>query len=372
MFKKNINYIFRKARNPFKALRIFFKKKLGLLGEPVIIPYNAFGDDEKVVITGGVIEDKGISDPQEGQNLWKNFLATVRRYSGDEIAGVRVRIEYGDISEVVRTDDRGLFHTIIPTGKPQGENHEWPSVRYTLLDDITEEGRTVTAESKIRIIGKEEKFLIVSDIDDTILVSHSTHSMKKLRLMLFKNALTRSPVTGVSDFYQALSNPGNDNSRPIFYVSGSEWNLYDLLIDFLKYQKIPRGTLLLSDSKLSLFRIWQSGKRYREKITIIKGLFELYHNHDFILIGDSGQKDPEIYLRMAEMYASRIKAVYIRDIGIRKKQKRLQQIIHDAGELGVDMIIAASMEEAAKHAAAKGFTEPPKAADIREESSHSR
>lgn len=366
MFKKNINYIFRKARNPFKALRIYFKKKLGLLGVPVIIPYNAFGDDEKVVITGGVIEDKGISDPKEDHNLWKNFLATVRRYSGDEIAGVRVRIEYGDMSVVVRTDDRGLFHTIIPTGRPQGKNQEWPSVRYTLLDDITEEGRTVTAESKIRIIGKKEKFLIVSDIDDTILISHSTHTMKKLRLMLFKNALTRSPVTGISDFYQALSNPGKDDNRPIFYVSGSEWNLYDLLMDFLKYQKIPRGTLLLSDSKLSLFRMWKSGKRYQEKITIIKGLFELYHDHDFILIGDSGQKDPEIYLRMVEMYASRIKAVYIRDIGIRKKQKRLQRVILDTQELGVEMIMAASIEEAAAHATRKGFIEPLKAAGIRE------
>jgi phosphatidate phosphatase APP1 len=197
--------------------------------------------------------------------------------------------------------------------------------------------------------------MVVSDIDDTVMISHSTKVFRKLRLMLFKNALTRSPFEGVAAFYKALTQPSNGSRRSVFYVSASEWNLYDLLVDFFAFRGIPKGPLLLSDTKMKLTRFWRSGKRHNEKVDKIKELFEFYPNRDFILIGDSGQKDPEIYLEILEMFPSRIKAIYIRHIGSKKISTRLSNLIAETRSLGSEMILARSTIEAARHAAEKGF-----------------
>jgi len=291
----------------------------------------------------------------------------MKRYAGDEISGVRVRIEYGGRSEVVRTNERGLFHTVLPNdASPPGEE-EWQPVRVTLLDQVTEEQGTVTAEGDVHINNPEADFIVVSDVDDTVMVSHSTRTLRKLRLMLSKNALTRSPFEGVSEFYRALHDPENGRKRSIFYVSGSEWNLYDLLVDFFRSKKIPRGTLLLSDTKLRLLSIFRSGNKFQQKISRIQELFELYYRQPFVLIGDSGQKDPEIYLKIAEMYPSRVKVIYIRTIGKRRRNKRLETLMQEAASLGIDMVPVQTTVEAARHALDHGFIDPGQIGDIKEE-----
>lgn len=349
------------------GFKIFIKRRLGWLGIPKIVPYTAYGDQDKVMITGAVVEDKGIQPPAHDQKVWKNVLNMMKRYSGDEISGVRVRIEYGGKSEVVRTNELGLFHTVLPNDSPAPGLEEWQPVRLTLLDQVTEEQGTVTAEGQMHINDPEADFIVVSDVDDTVMVSHSTRSLRKLRLMLSKNAFTRSPFEGVSEFYRALHHPATGRKRSIFYVSGSEWNLYDLLVDFFKSKKIPRGTLLLSDTKLSLLSLFRSGNKYQQKISRIQELFELYYRQPFVLIGDSGQKDPEIYLKIAEMYPSRVKVIYIRTIGKRRRNKRLEVLKQEAATLGTEMVPVKTTIEAAKHALDHGFIDPGQIDDIMEE-----
>ena len=74
------------------------------------------------------------------------------------------------------------------------------------------------------------RFGVISDIDDTVLVSHVTSPFKMALVSLFGNAHTRSPFPGVAEFYQALQGGvGGAEQNPIFYVSSSPWNFYDLL-----------------------------------------------------------------------------------------------------------------------------------------------
>jgi len=369
--------IFWKARNPLKALKIGVKRKMGWLGIPLIVPYTAYGNREKILITGAVIEDKGLAEPEEGQPLWKNILTMVKRYTGDEISGAQVKIEYMGREELVRTNEIGLFHTILPAGVPASYKDSWQPVRFTLMDDQNGEQEPVVAESEVQIANLDSDYMVISDIDDTILISHSTRLLKKLRLMLFKNAMTRSPFEGVAAFYRALHEAGEKGNRSIFYVSSSEWNLYDLLVNFLEYKGIPRGTLLLSDAKLKLFRLIRSGKQHQHKYNQIRSLFELYYDQSFILIGDSGQRDPEIYLKIAEMYPSRVKAIYIRRIGNKKNNMRLERLISEAEELGTEMIPVHTTTEAALHAVRHNFIRAEQIAEIqtekeREEHEHDR
>ncbi|MEE4214608.1 MAG: phosphatase domain-containing protein, partial [Bacteroidales bacterium] len=199
MAKKTLLFFLRKAGNPFRAVRIAIKRRLGMLGDPVILPYNAYGTGNKVMITGAVIEDKGLARPGPGQNMWKNILTMVKRYSGDELAGVRVEISYCGQKVIVKTNEKGLFHTILPRRvSPGGEISD--SVSFKLIDRLDTGGEPARAACKAFIVNSEPDYIVVSDIDDTVLVSHSTKTLKKLRVMMSKNALTRSPFEGVAAF----------------------------------------------------------------------------------------------------------------------------------------------------------------------------
>lgn len=343
------------AFRPLKKFRVWLKRKLGWLGVPKIIPYTAYGDHHKIMITGAVIEDKGIQPPQPDQGKWMNILAMIKRYSGDEIPGVRVRIEYDGREEIVRTDELGLFHTVLSNDVSEAKKESWEPITFTLMDELNENQGDVTAGSEVHIANPESDYMVVSDIDDTVLVSHSTRTFRKLRLMLSKNALTRSPFEGVAGFYRALHDAGEGRYRSIFYVSGSEWNLYDLLEDFFRAKDIPRGTFLLSDAKLKLFSMFRSGKKVHGKIDRIRELFELYYRQSFILIGDSGQKDPEIYLQIAGMFPSRVKAIYIRMIGTHRNKDRMRQLAQETTKLGTEMVFVDNTMEAAQHAVERGF-----------------
>src|SRR5690606_1782685 len=114
----------------------------------------------------------------------------------------------------------------------------------------------------------------ISDIGDTILISHATQIGRKFWLSVSKNAYTRRPFPGVSELYDILSNSG---ANPVFYVSSSDWGLADLIQDFLKYRKIPQGPLLLKDLHINLRNVWKSGggshQHKEEKITLLLKLY---------------------------------------------------------------------------------------------------
>jgi phosphatidate phosphatase APP1 len=350
-----LSSVYHKFPDPFKFLKVVLKKKLGWLGVPMILPYMAYGNEEKLIITGAVIEDKGLSKPTSKQSLWSNMLAMIKRYSGDELAGVKVKIAYNGIEKTVQTNEKGIFHTIIPNSSGYSPEKEWQTIRYTLADQIIEDQGLIEAIGDLQIINPQASYIVVSDIDDTVLVSHSTSFFRKLRLMLFKNAMTRMPLAGVPFFYRALVESDQQGSKPIFYVSASEWNLYDLLTDFFEYQELPKGPLMLSEYKTKLFRLWRSGNKAQHKQSVITQLFERFYDRSFILIGDSGQKDPEIYLRILEMFPTRVKAIYIRYTGRKKKNKRLVRLTEESESLGAEMVIVHSTDEAVGHAVKKGF-----------------
>lgn len=355
MRKLKVSKLYHKFPDPFKFMKVILKQKLGWLGIPKILPYIAYGNEEKIVITGAVVEDKGLSNPGKQNSLLSNMIAMIKRYSGDELAGVQVMIEYKGYKKTLLTNEKGIFHTVIPNKTKYSPDNEWQSIRYTLVDKVKEDQGNIEASGDLQILNPKASFIVVSDIDDTVLVSHSTSFFRKLRLMLFKNALTRMPLEGVPLFYRYLVKSDENGTRPIFYVSGSEWNLYDLLIDFFNYREIPKGPLMLSEYKTKLFRIWRSGSKLNHKQIKLKELFELFYEKSFILIGDSGQKDPEIYLRILEMFPSRIKAIYIRYAGRKKRNKRLDRLSGQSAKLGAEMVIVHSTKEAVEHAIKKGF-----------------
>lgn len=317
---KYLKPIVKGAYKPFKRLKLYIKQKLGWLDIPKILPYKGYGNNKELFINGMVIEDKGLSKPQDRQRFWQNMLAMIKRFSSDEIAGVNVQATFEDQTQMVETDDQGFFsfHFEVKENTAERPAKNWYQVHFELIDEIIENQPEVKATGDVRIIPEGNERIIVSDIDDTVMVSHATQTLRKLRLMLFKNALTRNPFTGVCPFYVALAKGKEEAttiSHPFFYVSSSEWNLYDLLDDFFSFNQLPQGVFLLQRLEHSILKFWKTGGgTHQHKYDKIKRLLEFYPTRDFILIGDSGQRDPALYSKLALEFPGRIETIFIRKI----------------------------------------------------------
>jgi phosphatidate phosphatase APP1 len=359
---KILKPVYKGIKTPFKRLKVFLKQKAGWLGKPIILPYRGFGDNNHVYIKGMVIEDKGLAKPNDRQKYWKNTLTTIKRFSSDEIPGVKVRADFYGKSAVAETDDLGFFSFYFDVSDVSDTilKRDWHAVNFTLLDEIVEDQEQVTARGEVRIVSQGEKRIIVSDIDDTILISHSTTTLPKLRLMLFKNAHTRSPFKGVTSFYSALEKGSNKNAfYPFFYVSSSEWNLYDLLEDFFDHNRLPKGVFMLRKLEHSIYKFWKSGSGTHEhKYEKIKFLMELFKNQKFILIGDSGQKDPKIYNRLAHDFPGRIETIYIRKIGSGVVYENIEQFNERLEKVNTSYLQVENTLQAAKHALENGYIHP--------------
>lgn len=356
MTKKNTTpaYFNRSSKNPFKKLMLKLKHRLGWLGVPSIMPFRGFGSYEtgEVFITGMLSEDKGLEKPETSNSSWQNLLATLKRYSGDQIPGAKVEVQFNDNKEILLTEETGLFKTsfqFLP--QRDGQASEWVNYKVILRDDLTGEDKIFSSTGEILIPGLDADFGVISDIDDTIIVSHSTRLLRKLQLLLTRNSRTRKPFPGVEEFYHALHKGEKGESKnPFFYISSSEWNLYDLIEDFCTFNNFPKGVFLLREFNSGLVNLWkQGGRNHEHKFEKINNIFKSYPTMSFVLVGDNGQHDPEIYSRIAHRFPGRVKAIYIRTIR-KQKDERMLKIMADLEKIEVQIVFTPDTINAAQHA----------------------
>ncbi|SMG20249.1 Uncharacterized conserved protein [Marivirga sericea] len=304
-----------------------------------------YGNRNQIYLKGGVLENRPEFNSEAADKRGKNFRIMLSRYLSSPIPDMKVKIVLGEERFTTQTDEYGYFSAWI---EPKYKFEPgWHKVIFS-IDENGEEIYKVTGE--FLIVGSEAQFGTISDIDDTILVSHATQLFKKLRLIMTKNAKTRLPFEGVAEFYQKL----RASENPFFYVSSSEWNLYDFLQDFFQVQDIPKGPFLLQEYKSGLRDLlFTGGGSHQHKRDKIKRLMTLFPNLKFILIGDSGQKDTEIYRQALHEFPNRILAVYIRKIG--KKDDFDEKTMHEFEDKGVPLLMLENTAEAENHAQDKGF-----------------
>jgi phosphatidate phosphatase APP1 len=118
----------------------------------------------------------------------------------------------------------------------------------------------------------------------------------------------------------ALSHTNSETLNPFFYVSSSEWNLYDNLNEFFKFNGLPKGAFLLNQIK-RWYQLFKTGtSKHEGKLTRTKRIFDAFPKQRFILLGDNSQKDPEIYVTLANKYSEKVVAIYIRNVSIEKEE----------------------------------------------------
>ena len=134
--------------------------------------------------------------------------------------------------------------------------------------------------------------------------------------MFTKNPRSRKAFDNVVKFYQLLSlaHTTPDLLNPFFYVSSSEWNLYDDLNEFFKHNDLPKGAFLLNSIK-KWYQLFSTGNtKHQGKFIRVVRILEAFPKQQFILLGDNSQRDPEIYSMIANKYSNKIIAIYIRNV----------------------------------------------------------
>lgn len=333
---------------------------LGFPEEPIsIMPYRGYGTPEKLFLTGRVLKDEGIKLREEHASVLKNLLDMYRRFESDEIPGAHVRVFFGSAQQDVVTDDEGFFQvTFTLSDNPAGGDRFWQPITLKLLAPLRRHSDPFEVTSEVMVVSDRAQFGVISDIDDTIVHTAATDLLKMIRIAYLGNERTRRPFPGVAEFYHALQQgQGHEKQNPIFYVSSSAWNMYDLFEKFMHFNDIPRGPILLRDIELSPKNLL-SFKHESHKIEQITPILDHFTHLPFILIGDSGQKDAEIYRQLVEDYPKRILAVYMRDVTPhdQTRHRELEAIAHQVRKRGCDFIIFPETQTAMDHAISQGFT----------------
>jgi phosphatidate phosphatase APP1 len=322
---------------------------------PLIIePYAGYGGASGVTVGGRVLVDEGFAAPEAGHGRWRNLAELAKRLESDEVPGARVRISFQGRSTEVLADEEGYFRVTLVPPHPQllpTSNH----VELELLDPPPLAGASARTQAEVFVAPAGARFGIVSDIDDTVLESHVTSRWKMLRTLATSNALTRKPFAGVAALYRALqAGAGGDEGNPVFYVSSSPWNLHAMLREFLAVQDLPAGPLMLKDfGDHTLFALSEHGGHKLERIEEVFGAFpEL----PFMLIGDSGEQDPEIYAEVVRRHPQRVKAIYIRSVDTSPgRLAAIDTLIASVRDSGAQLVLVPDSEFAAVHAAGEGW-----------------
>jgi phosphatidate phosphatase APP1 len=169
----------------------------------------------------------------------------------------------------------------------------------------------------------------------------------------------------VAAFYRALEHgKGGHAHNPVFYVSSSPWNLFDVLAEFLELKGIPAGPLMLRDWGISTVDPGEGG-HLGHKLRHIRTILELYPDLPFILVGDSGQEDPEIYHKAVMEHPERILAVYIRNVSrAPERADAIRALAAEVEKAGSTLLLADDTAAVAQHAADNGWINAEALAEV--------
>jgi phosphatidate phosphatase APP1 len=366
-WKRVLTHLVNDVETHYDNLKYRLKYTLGGPGPVKIVPYKGFGTHYKVSLKGRVLEEKGIPPAHEDDSLWDNLVNTFKRMESNEVPYARLKAEFYGLEQEIEADEEGMFDVIFEADTPFPENQLWHSIQLTLLaPDVTEYKGVVSATGEVLIPPKGADFGVISDIDDTVLQTDATKLVEMARNVFLRNAHARLPFPGVAAFYRALLLGSQDREiNPLFYVSSSPWNLYDLLVEFFHLQNIPLGPVLF-------LRNWGISEdeilplKHRDyKFGVIQHIMDMYPDLPFILIGDSGQEDPEIYFDVAQKYPDRVQAIYIRNVSRDlKRPEAIRELAKKVIEIGSTLILADETVTLAEHALEKGWISTATLTDI--------
>jgi phosphatidate phosphatase APP1 len=329
---------------------------------PMIVPFVGHGTTRRIRVGGRVVRGRPavevpavgvpVAEPPTRRSRQAVLRSTLARFLTVEVPRVAVTIDAPGGAESDTTDHDGYLDAVldVPDLVPG-----WHDVGLALADGTT-------ARAQVLVVDPEARIGLVSDVDDTIIETGLSRGWAFLRAALMTEVGDRTPLPGAAALYRALVTPG----RPVFYLSTSPWNLHEMLLEFIVLRRFPLGPMLLTDwgpSRSGLFRIGAQ----EHKLGVVRRLLAEHPLLGLVLVGDSGQADPEIYATLAREHPDRIVAIYIRrtPTATLRRVAEVDALAADVTAAGVPMLAVDDSVEIAVHAAGLGLLDPAAPAQIR-------
>ncbi|MEL6750860.1 MAG: phosphatase domain-containing protein, partial [Pseudomonadota bacterium] len=327
--------VFARLESGWDELKAQAAAKLGRADTPLIQPFRGFGTRDELWVRARVLEDEGVISAVHSDSLWTNIKHTYKRYETDEIADARVRWTYGSQSGEETTDAEGYVDFTIQPGADFDGDAARQEVMLQLVHVPGHDIEPLTSRVHVRTPDTNAAdFGIISDIDDTIVYTGATNFAKHWRTVVANSAESRQGYDHLPELYRALT---DEERNPIFFVSSSPWNLFDLFERYMVLNDIPLGPMLLKDFGLDDDK-WLTGGHDGHKTKNIERVLSTYPQLPFLLVGDSGQRDLAIYSKVVRDHPGRIKAVVIHDVTTAPNSAEAEaqlKTIRDGGALAI-------------------------------------
>ena len=333
------------------------KRLVSYVNHPFLLCYRGYGHDHSFRLQGHVFRGMAESKPSRHKRSLRNVLELIKMFLVRTIPSCRVAIPAfpgpGGQMYTVTTDECGYFEFEV-------QDHHlapgWHRIKVQLLDHEYQGTKDIYVNAEIFIVGKVSRG-IISDIDDTVLVSHIGNIWRNAYLLGTRSSSGRKPFQGTAEFYRSLTGSETSNPRPIFYVSSSEWNLYEFLTRFMRHYQLPKGILQLREIKDSWRDFFRSENRnHRHKLEKIERILSFFPQLEFILLGDNTQHDPRLYREISLHHPRQICGVYIRNVHASKMKTTQEELELIQQNTTIPTLQFSHSKEALQHAQNAGLT----------------
>ncbi len=351
------------------------RAKLGRDDDATIVPYLGHAGTHGAYLSGRVLRRPPLVSAAATDSKWRNLRNVYTSFATREVPHARIRALFAGACAETTADKEGHFRIEVrrkslPSeaemrAEPVPREQVWQSAAFELIHPAVRDPANAHATTSVLTPPARARHAVVSDIDDTIVATNVTSKVKMALTVLLSNAHTRMPFAGLPAFYRALRDgiTGNEDN-PFFYVSNGPWNLYALVLEFLRLNEIPVGPLFLRDFGDEL--LFPAAAEGAHKLACIDRLLETYPELPFILIGDSGERDPEIYSEIVERHPERIRVIYIRSIDRSPKRiNALEKVVRGVSAARTQFVLVPDSEFAAVHAASENLIRADALAAIR-------
>ncbi len=276
-------------------------RKRGLT--PTVIPYTGYGGPGWVRVLCRVLLSKPTDSDNDGidddaETRYKNIRGW-RSFTSVPVDDVAVTIGIGDVSRRVTADRGGVVDTRIEVDLAPG----WHTI--TIGTDSSD-----AVEAPVFIVDTSVDFGIISDIDDTVMVTALPRPLLAAWNTFVLNEHARTPVPGMAVLYERLTR--DHHGAPVIYLSTGAWNVAPTLTRFLSRNLYPAGALLLTDWGPTRDRWFRSGTEHKRQS--LQRLAEEFPEMNWLLVGDDGQHDEQIYGEFSESHPGSVRAVAIRQL----------------------------------------------------------
>jgi len=261
---------------------------------PAVTGFTGYGSPQRARVVGRVLmEDPAAPEPATPlQRGYRQFLTT-------PVPDVPVTVTLGGRTVTARANDEGYIEVLL------GGHGLEPGWHNALLDVPL---AAHPAKAPVHIIADDVTHGVISDIDDTIMITQLPRAVLAAWNSWVLPATNRRPVEGMAEFLNAARTP----EEPVFYVSTGAWNTYEMLRDFMRRHGFPAGPMLLTDwgpTPTALFRSGPEHKRVQ-----LRNLLIDFPNITWTLVGDDGQHDPMIYSDLVFEHPDRVRLVALREL----------------------------------------------------------